>query len=186
MPSRTQIVCLHEGEKGRSIDPLFIRTLIKALDPSWIRPWPGNNVIRPVDCGGRKALIARMPGELKQCLAAGGNTTLMVWADVDDGWEGPEALKSKFWDAAKDAGITRAQFDWVVFAFAKDRIENWIQFLETGSTDESIEGPRIKHDRQASDAAKKLAGYCQGGAAIPPSLEWSCKNWRDLKARIKD
>ncbi len=189
MPSRTQIVCLHEGEKGRSIDPLFIRTLIKALDPSWIRPWPGNNVIRPVDCGGRKALIARMPVELKQCLAAGAKTTLMVWADVDDDMEGPEALKREFWNKAQEAGITPEQFDQVVFVFAKDRIENWVQFLETGSTDESIEGPRVKHDRQASDAAKKLASLClSGGAiqAIPESLEWSCRNWRALKARIND
>lgn len=54
MASRTQIVCLHEGEKGRSIDPIFIRALLRALDPSWIRPWKGNNIVRTVDCGGRK------------------------------------------------------------------------------------------------------------------------------------
>ena len=28
--SRSQIVCLHEGERGRSIDPIFIRILLKA------------------------------------------------------------------------------------------------------------------------------------------------------------
>ena len=33
MANRTQIVCLHEGIKGRSIDPVFINALIKALDP---------------------------------------------------------------------------------------------------------------------------------------------------------
>lgn len=33
MPSRTQIVCLHEGKKGRSIAPIFIRAILKALDP---------------------------------------------------------------------------------------------------------------------------------------------------------
>ena len=53
MPSRTQIVCLHEGKKGRSIDPIFIRTLLKTLDLAWIRAWTGNNIIRPIDCGGR-------------------------------------------------------------------------------------------------------------------------------------
>ena len=38
MANRTQIVCLHEGEKGRSIDPVFINALLRDLEPSWIRP----------------------------------------------------------------------------------------------------------------------------------------------------
>ena len=57
--NRTQIVCLHEGLRGRSIDPVFIRTLLKELDPAWIRPWKGSNIIRAVDCGGRSDLIAK-------------------------------------------------------------------------------------------------------------------------------
>ena len=65
MASRTQIVCLHEGEQGRSIDPIFIRSLLKALDPAWLRPWKGNNMIRTISCGGRSDLIAKMPGELR-------------------------------------------------------------------------------------------------------------------------
>src|SRR5215468_6682232 len=74
--SRTQIVCLHEGERGRSIDPLFILMLLKALDPAWIRPWKGSNIIRPVDCGGRNNLIARMHEELQTCIEMGADTTL--------------------------------------------------------------------------------------------------------------
>ena len=81
MASRTQIVCLHEGARGRSIDPIFIRNPLKALKPGWIRPWEGNNIVRAVDCGGRKTLISRMPGELQACLDSGGHATLMVWAD---------------------------------------------------------------------------------------------------------
>lgn len=39
MPKRTQIVCLHEGQQGRSVGPIFIRNLLKALNPKWVRPW---------------------------------------------------------------------------------------------------------------------------------------------------
>ncbi len=189
MASRTQIVCLHEGEKGRSIDPIFIRTLLKALDPVWIRPWRGSNIVRTQDCGGRKTLIGRLPVELRTCLDSGGHATLMVWADMDHDMADGEELKSEFWSVAKQAGITKEEFDQVVFVFAKDRIENWVEFLQTGSTDESKEGPRVKHDRTVADAARLLAKKCLTGAAIPAiptSLEWSCRNWRALVNRMKD
>lgn len=188
MPSRTQIVCLHEGKKGRSIDPLFIRVLLKELDPVWVRPWAGNNLFRSVDCGSRSSLIARMPAELKSCLDMGGDTTLMVWADLDDDMPNPEALSQKFWSAAQQHGIAKEEFDQVVFVFAKDRLENWIEFLHHGRTDESREGPRIEHDRMVADAAKLLARRCASGAAepaLPPSLAWSCRNWRTLVERMR-
>jgi hypothetical protein len=186
MASRTQIVCLHEGERGRSIDPLFIRALIKRLDPSWIRPWPGSNVIRTVPYGGRSTLIANLPRELKAANQAGANTTVIVWADVDDNMEGPERLKQAFWTAAQSEGITADQFGQVIFAFAEDRLENWIEFLNSGSTDESREAPRVK-DSEAVKAAKKLADFCLRGAPIPnlpPSLQWSCRNWKALVERM--
>jgi len=185
--SRTQVVCLHEGKAGRSIDPIFIRTLIKAIDPAWIRPWKGNNIIRSVDCGTRSQLIARMPDELRACLNAGGDTTLMVWADLDDDMEDGVQLRREFWNVALLAGITREQFDQIVFAFAMGRLENWIEFLTLGNTDESAEGPRIKHGRQVADAAKVLADRCTRqlvNPPLPPSLAWSCKNWRELVRRM--
>src|SRR5665213_1811257 len=101
MPSRTQIVCLHEGKAGRSIDPIFINALLRALAPAWLRPWPGSNVIRPKDCGGRSALMERMPTELKVCLQMGGHTTLMVWADLDHDTATGDELKEKFWAVAQ-------------------------------------------------------------------------------------
>ncbi|MBI2479790.1 MAG: hypothetical protein HYV60_14495 [Planctomycetia bacterium] len=110
MANRTQIVCLQEGEKGRSIDPVFINALLRALAPPWIRPWKGSNIFRPVDCGGRKNLIAKMPNELRACLHAGGATTLMVWADVDDDMPHGDDLKAAFWKAAQENGITEAEF----------------------------------------------------------------------------
>jgi hypothetical protein len=168
------------------MDPLFIRALIKKLDPAWIRPWPGNNVIRTVDCGGRTTLITSTAKELKAADEAGGNMTLMVWADVDDDMDSPEDLKNAFWAAARAAGITPDQFGRVVFALAKDRLENWVEFLTSGVTDESREGPRVK-DIEAVQAARKLADVCLQGAPIPnmpASLEWSCQNWRALKARM--
>lgn len=153
----------------------------------WIRPWPGNNVIRTVDCGGRSTLIAKMAQELKAAEEAGGDTTLMVWADLDHDMADGESLKNEFWRQAQQHDISRTQFDQVVFVFAKDRIENWIEFLTTGATDESLEGPRLRHGRDAADAARLLAEHCRRGAPIPnlpPSLDWSCRNWRALVARM--
>lgn len=186
MPSRTQVVCLHEGRKGQSIDPIFIRVLLKALNPSWLRPWNGNNVVRMGANGGRTQLIGAMPGELRQCLSVGGDTTLMVWADLDHDMTDGNALKQAFWTEAQQQGITRTEFDRVVFVFAKDRLENWIEFLNTGRTDESREGPRVRHGREVQRAAKSLADACLRGAPIPnlpSSLVWSCGNWRALVDR---
>ncbi len=187
MSSRTQIVCLHEGKKGRSIDPVFINTLIKALNPAWVRK-EGANVVRPVACEGRKSLIASMPQELRACLSRGSATTLMVWADLDHDMADGNQLKDAFWDEAQRAGIGRDDFDKVVFVFAKDRLENWIQFLLTGATDETLEGPREKNNRKVADAAKSLAQRCgnnQQEPPLPPSLAWSCVNWRALVVRMK-
>ncbi len=188
MTNRTQIVCLHEGEKGSSIDPVFINKLLCTLKPAWIRPFQGSNWVRLVPKGGRAKLIEEMPSELNECIAQGGQTTLMVWADLDDNMGDGEQLKSKMWKVAQQAGITRDQFDKVVFVFAKDRLENWIQYLNDGSTNENEEGPRVKHNKTVADAAKKLAQRCQNmqaGPPLPPSLEWSCKNWRKLIDRMK-
>ena len=188
MASRTQIVCLCEGRKGESIDEVFINRLVKSLQPEWLRPWRGSNVIRLVPCGGRKEVVVELPAELERCLGAGGHTTLMVWADCDDDCADPEALKAHFWNEAQRQAITREQFERVVFIFAKDRIENWIEFLVTGNTDESKEGPRVKHTREAAEAAKKLAIMCTKGKPVnnmPPSLQWSCKNWQTLRNRMQ-
>lgn len=188
MASRTQLVCLCEGGRGESIDEVFINKLIKSLEPSWLRHHSGSNTLRLVPRGSRAVVIEKMPGELKNCLEAGGHTTLMVWADCDDDCADGEALKGAFWKEAERQKITRHQFDSVVFIFAKDRLENWIEFLRTGTTDESKEGPRVKHNREVADAAKKLAGYCRDNSPVegmPASLQWSCKNWRALVDRMK-
>jgi hypothetical protein len=186
--SRTQIVCICEGRKGGSIDEVFINRLMKSLQPEWLRPWQGSNVIRLVPCGGRKEVVEKLPAELERCLGAGGHTTLMVWADCDDGCADPEALKAHFWNEAQRQAITKESFEQAVFVFAKDRIENWIEFLVTGKTDESKEGPRVKNNRQAAEAAKKLAMICREGKPVhnmPPSLQWSCKNWQMLRNRMQ-
>lgn len=187
MASRTQIVCLCEGRRGGSVDEVFINKLMRTLKPAWIR-FDGNNVVRAQPCGGRADVVQRMPGELKRCLSRGGDTTLMVWADCDHDCSDPDALKAHFWKEAQAQGITKDEFDRVVFIFAKDRIENWIEFLLTGTTDEAIEGPRPKYDREASDAARNLASMCRENKPVsnmPPSLQWSCRNWRALVDRMK-
>jgi len=185
--SRTQIVCLCEGGKGESIDEVFINRLMRSLNPGWLRPWKGSNVVRLEPRGGRKEVIAGMPSQLRLCLNAGGHTTLMVWADCDDDCDDPEALKAHFWKEAQRQAITREQFERVVFIFAKDRIENWIEFLTTGKTDESKEGPRVSNPN-ATEAAKKLASMCGENKPVnnmPPSLQWSCKNWRKFEEGMK-
>lgn len=133
-------------------------------------------------------MIEATPVELKNCLNAGGHTTLMVWADCDHDYPDPESLKAAFWTEAKRQGISRGDFDCIVFIFAKDRVENWIEFLQTGKTDESTEGPRIRHNREAADAAKKLADLCRTRkpTALPPSLKWSCERWHALNESLKD
>ena len=91
----------------------------------------------------------------------------------------PMAIRSKAISGEKrNEGDPREHFDRVVFVFAKDRMENWIEFLQTGTTDESKEGPRVKNNRSVADAAKKLSAMCQAGspvAGMPPSLQWSCR-----------
>lgn len=188
MASRTQIVCLCEGKKGQSIDEVFIYKLIKSIDPNWLRPWTGSNTIRLVPCGGRSSVIEMMPSELRNCLEAGADTTLMVWADLDDDQANGDALVKEFWHEAQRSGISKEEFDRVVFIFAKDRLENWIEFLDTGKTDESTEGPRVRHNRAVADMAKRLADFCKAGRPVeglPPSLQWSCKNWRTLVKRFQ-
>jgi hypothetical protein len=187
MASRTQIVCLCEGQKGQSIDEVFINALLKSLAPSWVRR-QGSNVVRLVACGGRKGVVERIPTELQSCLSAGADTTLMAWADCDDDCADGDALKAEFWRELQELGVSKEQFERVVLIFAKDRLENWIEFLQTGSTDESKEGPRVKHNRIVADAAKKLADFCKAGKpvdAMPSSLQWSCKNWRALADRMR-
>lgn len=186
MASRTAIVCLCEGEQGKSIDPVFITSLINTLNPKWIRKH-GANRVRVREKGGRKDLIAAMPEELRQCLKQGGNTTLMVWADLDDDMKNGNQLVEEFWKTAADEGITKEEFSKVVFIFAKDRLENWVEYLEAGTTDENVEAPRVKSMRRVRDAARLLANRCQkqqSDPSLPPSLKWSCKNWHRLKERM--
>lgn len=126
--------------------------------------------------------------ELKACLNQGGQTTLMVWADLDDDMNDGDELKRVFWEKAQAQGISESQFSQVVFVFAKDRLENWIQYLLEGSTNESIEGPRVRHSSAVAQAARNLADRCsrdQVDPPLPPSLGWSCRNWRKLVQRMQ-
>ncbi len=136
MASRTQIVCLCEGAEGSSIDGVFINKLMKTLSPNGVRR-EGSNFVRPQPCGGRSEVIKRTPAELKHCLSAGGDTTLMVWADCDANCDDGDSLKDKFWKEAEQSGITKDDFNRIVFISAKYRLENWIEFLTTGNTDDS-------------------------------------------------
>lgn len=187
MASRTQIVCLCEGEQGHSADPVFINALMKALKPSWLR-YQGSNSVRLVPCGGRDVLIKKTPGELRNCINAGADTTLMVWADCDDDCADGEALQKKFWQEAQQSGVSADDFKQIVFIFPKDRLENWIEFLNMGATDENREGPRVKHDKNVSDAARELGKRCKSGrpmSNIPPSLKWSCDKWHAFAERMR-
>ena len=177
---RTQIICLHEG-RPNSVDRSFVNSFLKAYSAKWMRPWT------LVPCGDKTRLLERFPKELKICGSRGGNTTLIVMADVDD-CKDSDALKAKYRKAAQAEGISQDLFDQVVFAFPKDRIENWVQYIKTGTTDENVEGPRVKNPGAAT-AAKKLADICKSGSdnsSFPPSLKWSCISWSNMTRRVRD
>jgi hypothetical protein len=179
---RTQIICLHEG-KNNSTDPVFANEFLRAYKPSWIRP----NTAHFVPCGGKTTLREAFPSWLKRCHAAGADTTLIVLADVDDDCADGDELKAKYRTTVNNADIPPDLFETVVFIFPKDRIENWVQFLNTGATDESVKGPRVDN-AAARQAARTLAQKClanQDSAAFPPSLAWSCRNWRVLCERMR-
>jgi hypothetical protein len=187
MASRTQLVCLCEGEVRKSIDPIFINRLIRDLSPAWLRPF-GSNTLRIEACGNRERVIERLPSELKACIRQGGRTTLIVWADCDHDCASPEELKKLFWDHAKLCSVNEKEFSQVVFVFAKDRLENWIEFLTTGKTDEGQEGARFQKNDKVREAAILLAGMCKTQERVndlPASLAWSCKNWKALCDRLK-
>mgnify|MGYP007069879440 CR=1 FL=1 len=187
MSKRTQIVCIHEGTRSASIDPVFVNSFLKAYDPEWIRPW-GTSKVRLVPCGGKTELLSAFPRELKSVLTMGADTTLVVFADIDDGLETGEDLKKKYWAIARENNIPSDTFEKVVFIFSKDRIENWIQFLQTGFTDENQEGPRVNDNSKVRESAQKLAEMCLSGnnkMTFPPSLSWSCNNWHKLINRMR-
>jgi hypothetical protein len=139
-----------------------------------------------VPCGGRSELLQRIAVELRACLDQGRNTTLMVWADLDHDMLDGDSLRNECWTEAQRAGISRTNFEQIVFIFAKDRLENWIQFLNDVVTDESVEAPRVQHLGHVGNAARQLATRCADGSndPLPPSLSWSCKNWHALKRRM--
>jgi len=191
MAKRTQIVCIHEGKKN-SVDLVFVNAFLKAYNPGWLRPYTIPPTTRIADfkpCGSKSELVQKFPQELKNCIRRGSDTTLIVLADIDDELENGEELKRKYWETAQNAGITQEMFEKAVFIFPKDRIENWIQYLSTGVTDENTEGPHVKDNREARDMAQHLANKClhpqQTRETFPPSLEWSCRNWKKLVERMR-
>lgn len=184
MRKRTKIVCIHEGE-ANSTDRIFANAFIRALKggSGWLRD------LRFCAYGGKTNLLDKFSVELKACGKQGANTTLVVLADVDDDCENPDALKHKYHVKAQENGISDDLFNRAIFIFPKDRIENWIEFFETGKIDENEEGPRVD-TCVAKRSGRKLAELCKKGPCdakhqIPPSLLWSCNNWRVLVERMK-
>jgi hypothetical protein len=187
MAKRTQIVCIHEGHPGHSIDPLFANSFLKAYNPEWLRPWK-TGLVRFIGYGDKTTLLNHFVPELKTCINYGSDVTLIVLADVDD-LKDCEELKRIYWQKAQEAGIKEDAFNKVVFAFPRNRIENWVEFLLTGKTNEGKEGPRIYDNTKVRDAGKKLAELCRNtgemGEVFPQSLLWTCKNWHTLVSRMK-
>ena len=73
--------------------------MIRALDPSWLRPFK-NAKTRLNPCGNRIGVLDRLPTEIRIAAMTGGDTTVMVWADCDDDCSDCEALKAKAWEVA--------------------------------------------------------------------------------------
>lgn len=185
MAHRTQIICLHEGEQGKSIDPVFASSFIRYFDPTWLRPFKFSK-IRTIALGGRSQVMRAVPQELKKCESAGADVSLVVMADIDED-PSPEVLKSKFWQEAQKMGISKELFEKATFIFPRKCLENWVEFLIDGKTDEARTGKPIDDNTKVRTAAKKLAGICkeQKPIALPQSLEWSCANWHALTKRMQ-
>jgi hypothetical protein len=89
---------------------------------------------------------------------------------------------------ARQSGIEDNDLERVVFVFAKDRLENWIEFLVTGSTDEAQEGPREK-DGKTVAAAKKAGPDVQGAttrSSAPAIPRLVMPKRHRLVARMRD
>jgi hypothetical protein len=113
----------------------------------------------------------------------------MVWADVDANGSPNQLFSSieKQLTKGKPPLLTQDEFNQIVFVFAHSRIENWIEFLNQGKTNEETPGPRVDNDEVAM-AARKLAKICSDGDSLklPTSLAWSCKNWKALTQRMAE
>ncbi|MCL2016106.1 MAG: hypothetical protein FWG68_07680 [Defluviitaleaceae bacterium] len=187
---RTQIVCLHEGEKD-SIDPIFVNAFLKKLNPTWLRPWAKSKV-KLIPCTDKTTMLKHyFPVELERCTKMGADTTLVVMTDLDDDCANGDILRDKYRQIAENAEIDEKLFAKVVFICPKYRIENWIEYLNTGHTDENIKAPRTDNN-SAKMAAIKLADMCQknvdkniGNADFPLSLKWSCNNWNEISRQLQ-
>jgi hypothetical protein len=52
VPNRTQVVVMHEGKDGVSIDPIFVNSFLKKYAPEWLRP-VGSNKMDKISNSGR-------------------------------------------------------------------------------------------------------------------------------------
>ena len=183
----TQIICIHEGVDN-SVDRKFAQAFLKQYKPSWVRPGKNNKGWQFESCGDNTNLLKQFPRYLDLCSRRGGHTTLVVLGDLDHSHKNGDELKEKYWKAANAADIKREYFDQVIFIFPKDRIENWIEYINMGHTNEEIEGPRVSIE-EARKAGKALAVRCKSSQAlqnIPLSLAWSCNNWQQLVRRMRE
>ena len=189
MASRTQIVCMCEGQRGQSIDEVFINRLMKSLGPPWLRPWSGSNTIRLKPCGGRRALIEEMPKD-----SSGGASrpaaTRPSWSGPTVTMTVPTAKHSRPLSGKRQSDRelrTNNSTKWCS-RLRKTAWKTGSNSCRKGNTDEAIEGPRVTNNRDVAEAAKKLAEMCKAGKLVqnlPPSLKWSCQNWNTLKGRMK-
>lgn len=174
MGRRVQIVFLCEDSQHQSFGLAFLGELT------------GIRNIETVRAGSRANVINRFPKELKALRSRSGSAlVVMIDADKDSVSDVRQIIDQKLAQTGEPPVRVK---DLVFVASPKWRIENWIQYLREGHTDESKQGPRLDKENSCREDAKRLFESCIGNVALlqaPESLESACAEWKPFRNRIK-
>lgn len=172
--ARVEIVFLHEDTQHQSFGTAFLNQ-IKTM-----------RRIEPVRKGSRALLVQDFPRQVKAVRSRGGAAALVVLIDAD------RDSVDKVWnilnDRLKQEGMSViSSSDLIFIASPKWRIENWIEYLRTGATNEELQGPRLEDEGSAREDAGSLYQMCVTRALPPnppPSLKAACEQWLAFRDKL--
>jgi hypothetical protein len=174
MAKRVEIVFLHEDTQHQSFGTAFLNKITRVRR------------IEPVRMGRRSMLVNDFPRQLKAVRSRGGKAALVVLIDADH--DSVQEIREVLDRRLKEADMpTISPEDPIFIAIPKWRIENWIEYLRTGDTDEAAQGARLIDEASARPLAAKLHETCLNGpplASPPPSLEQACTEWQRFRAKF--
>ena len=113
-------------------------------------------------------------------------TALVVLIDADR--DSVETIRRLLDDRLKQEQMNAlSSEDRVFIASPKWRIENWIEYLKTGKTDEKSQGPRLDDEGSARTLALDLHRKCLVKSPllnVPPSLGKACEEWQLFRTKL--